>query len=470
MKISIGLLFLSVAIATAANNYVRVCYYTNWAQYRPPPMKFFPENLDPFLCTHVIYAFAKLGRDSTLQMYEWNDDKMYPRMMALKQQNADLKVLLAVGGWNHENGATSKFSVMVNSDSKRKAFIDSSVAMLRKWGFDGLDLDWEYPGGRGNSPASDKQKFTQLCKELIDAFDRDAAERQLPRLMLTAAVAAGFKTIDAGYEAAKIAKYLDILNLMAYDLHGNWEKITGHHTAMEDDGVNDPEDASRNKLTVEYAVKHWTSLGFPANKIALGMGTYGRAFKLKSADVNGLGAPKADWSNPPKGQYTREAGFLSYYEICKWGLTVVKDNVVKSPYGYKGQDWIGFDDQDSLKYKVNKLIKGQGLAGAMFWALDLDDFKGVCGEGKYPLITAVAKELGGYTPPPQPSVGPKPDTTMAPPPTKGPSKGPNTDKPKTSGPSKGCRAIGAWANSGMDAWCKANCPRGNCPPSHCKCD
>ena len=131
-----------------------------------------------------------------------------------------------------------KFSVMVNSDSNRKAFIDSSVALLRKWGFNGLDLDWEYPGSRdsGKNHPGDKQRFTQLCSELMAAFERDAAERQQPRLMLTAAVAAGKPTIDAGYEIAKIGKIVDILNLMTYDLHGTWDGMTGHHTAMASDG------------------------------------------------------------------------------------------------------------------------------------------------------------------------------------------------------------------------------------------
>lgn len=119
----------------------------------------------------------------------------------------------------------------------------------------------------------------------------------------------------------------------------------------------------------------------PCKKIVLGLGTYGRVFKLSNPSQNGLGAPAKGKATP--GKYTREGGFLSYYEICKMGLTVVQDNVAKAPYGYINDQWVGYDDKASLNLKVNTLIKGKNLLGAMFWALDLDDFKGsFCGQGK----------------------------------------------------------------------------------------
>ena len=94
----------------------------------------------------------------------------------------------------------------------------------------------------------------------------------------------------------------------------------------------------------------------------------------------------------------------------------------------------------------------------MFWSLDLDDFKGnQCGEGKYPLMKAVANALGGYTPRPEPTQGPRPETTKTPTKTK------KLDGGK-------CRATGAFRdNARMNEWCAKNCARGNCPSAYCEC-
>lgn len=80
--------------------YKLVCYFTNWSQYRPDPAKFFPKDVDPCLCTHLIYAFATMN-DNKIAPYEWNDiDVLYPQFLALKERNKDLVNLLAIGGWN----------------------------------------------------------------------------------------------------------------------------------------------------------------------------------------------------------------------------------------------------------------------------------------------------------------------------------------------------------------------------------
>lgn len=85
-----------------------VCYYTNWAQYRPAGGKFFPEDVDANLCTHLIYSFAKLTGASELGTFEWNDESMYQRVFALKAQNPNLKIMIAVGGINLINFALQK--------------------------------------------------------------------------------------------------------------------------------------------------------------------------------------------------------------------------------------------------------------------------------------------------------------------------------------------------------------------------
>lgn len=364
-----------------------VCYFTNWAWYRPGSGKYLPEDINPDLCTHIVYGFAVLDYENLIikahDSWADFDNRFYERVVAFKKKGK--KVSLAIGGWNDSAG--DKYSRLVNSPSARRRFIQHVLDFLEKHNFDGLDLDWEYPVcwqvDCSKGPPSDKAAFGDFVRELHAAF--------APRgLLLSAAVSPSKTVVDAGYDVPALGESLDWVAVMTYDYHGQWDKKTGHVAPL----YFHPED-DFSYFNANYSINYWIQEGVPRRKIVMGMPMYGQSFQLAQASVNGLNA-----AAPGPGQagaYTRAAGFLAYYEICdrvlNQGWTVVQDAERRmGPYAFKGNQWVGFDDIDMIELK-SKYIRENDLGGGMIWALDLDDFRGLCGQGSHPLLNTIRRVL-----------------------------------------------------------------------------
>ncbi|CAG9861937.1 unnamed protein product [Phyllotreta striolata] len=416
---------LSESYSSAASTSHVVCYHGNWYSYKNGNGKYTPENIDPNLCTHIIYSFLGLKADGTIYHIEdWLDLEggNLEKFVALRNKNKNLKVLVALGGWNH----SKNFGAVAASPAARARFLKTSLELIERFGLDGLDFDWEYPTKRDGSSPADYQNFITLLKEFKEEFEKRG-------LLLTIAVSASPSSVNSSYDVPKVSKYVDLINVMAYDLNGAWNKVTGHNAPLY---ASSKETGAQRELNVDAAISNWLAQGAAPEKLVLGIPTYGRAFRLASTSDVSLGAPASGPGD--QGKYTGESGFLGYNEIVELrqegGWTYVWDDEQKVPHMYKGLQWVGFDDVEAVTTKV-KYAQEKNLGGVMVWALETDDHHGLSGI-KNPLLTAISKQLDRKVP-----AGDDP-TTVTPSGAGGESSKPPTVTP--SAPSSGvCTSTGS---------------------------
>ncbi|XP_003376274.1 putative chitin binding Peritrophin-A domain protein [Trichinella spiralis] len=353
--------------------YIRGCYFTNWAQYRPGEGKYFPENFEPHLCDYITYSFKAI----TFRNFEWNDvSRLYPSLM----------------NWWSDYGYTvsfRKFKLISGSDENRKTFSESAIKFCRLYDFDGLDIDWEYP-----DTSTDKKNLVLLSRVLLQKFTEESIQSGKPRLLLTSAVTANHVKADIGYDVPELAKLWDFMNLMSYDLRGAWDPITGMNSPLFSRSTDQ---AHVKKWNIADAAYHYYKRGMPKEKIIIGLATYGRGWKLKNRSDISVGAATIGASDSTK--YVREPGVCSYYEVCEMLQTGGKrywDHQTRSPYLVKDDQWFSYDDPQSFREKL-EWLKTEGYGGAFVWTLDFDDFNGVfCPENngkRYPLISLMSEIL-----------------------------------------------------------------------------
>ncbi|XP_045622862.2 endochitinase [Procambarus clarkii] len=389
----------------------RVCYYETWAVHRPEEVHYDIEDIPADLCTHLIYSFCGVS-NVTWEVMVLDPEldinaNGYRRFVALKEKYPDLKTMIAVGGWA-EGG--KKYSQMVSVDERRHTFVRSVVQLLTDYGFDGFDLDWEYPGAmdRGGAMA-DKDNYLKLVQELRAAFDSVGAGWDL-----TAAVPIAKFRLQEGYHVPELCSLLDAIHMMTYDLRGNWCGFADVHSMLYmRPGLDE---WSYETLNDNDGVLLWEEFGCYRDKLVLGTPFYGRTYTLGSPDNNGLHAPVKKWEGGGKpGPYTNATGTLAYFEICKMMVDDAAwedryDDVGLVPYTTKDDQWVGYEDPDSLKIKMD-YIKDMHLLGAMTWAIDQDDYLGWCNRGKNPMMTVIYEGMKDYIVPVSPTTTP---TTTSP--------------------------------------------------------
>lgn len=300
----------------AEKDRVVVAYVTSWSDVIP----------DPFCMTHINYAFGHVN--DTFDGVRVDNPQRLKDMVALKNVNPDLKVMLSVGGWG-----SGRFSEMAMDRKLRRSFADDCLRVVEEFGLDGIDIDWEYPtssaAGISYSP-EDTGNFTMLMKDLRQVLGDG--------LLLTFASAASAEYVDF----TAVEPYVDFVNIMAYDM----ATAPKHHSALYESEIS-------GGMTSDKAARAHMAAGMPAHKLVLGMPFYGRG-SGRYADFNDFKDIKKD---------------IEAYEI--W------DEKAQVPYiaDTDGTLIVGYDNPRSLKIKCG-YIKANGLRGAMYWDYDGDDADG----------------------------------------------------------------------------------------------
>jgi len=318
----------------------------------------------------------------------------FNQLRKLKAMYPHLRVMLSLGGWTQ----SFRFSDAALPEN-RQAFVASCIDMFMRGDlepgisaagvFDGLDIDWEYPGSCGDTcdyRDADRENFPALLAEFrtqLAALEAEveAATGQRPEYLLTIAAPAGqayYDPIDIG----AIHSYLDWINIMAYDFHGGWEPAgpANHHASLYQSPC-DQADADWG----DKAVGAYLDGGVPGSKLLLGVPFYGRGWRGVTAVDDGLCQAAR---GVPRGAY--EKGVNDFEVLESAGDPGFWDDDTATHWTYDGNEFWSYDDARSIGVKAD-YVNARGLRGLMFWELSGDSPDGA-------LLDALRSRLGNPGP------------------------------------------------------------------------
>ncbi|KAI0071673.1 hypothetical protein K474DRAFT_1606521 [Panus rudis PR-1116 ss-1] len=354
----------------------QAAYFTNWGIYGA---NFQPTDINPSPLSLILYSFADVSPDTgaiSLTDSYADEQKHFPgdswdeagnnlygclkqarerflsliptRLYLLKLKNRNLKVTLSIGGWTYSQSGHFNF---VTDAGKRTTFVNSALKLVEDYGFDGIDIDFEYPNG-----AAQGQGFADLLTSLRTAFDNlQKTKGDATPYLLSAAVPAGEENY-VNLVIPQMDKALNYWNLMAYDYAGSWLTWADNQANLYG--------GTRTNVSTDKAVKYYLAHGATASKINVGIPIYGRAFE----ETNGIGS-----SYNGIGPGTTEAGIYSYKVLPLAGAQVFENLTDVTSYSYDSakKELVSYDTPHIASLKAQYVVTN-GLGGSMFWDLSTD--------------------------------------------------------------------------------------------------
>lgn len=376
MKIhSILLFFVLIFLPTRIDANIKVfAEYPSWATLNN---NYHIHQLPVEKITHLIYNHANITEEGNISLgYAYYDImNSYPgdsyqdvnykgsfnQLRLMKESNPHLKSIIALGGWDH----SQNYPKVAASAKKRKQFIQSALAFVKKYQFDGILIDWRYPGVKlYNIPDSGSEDYKNLAKLITEL--KEAIKTEAPNLSLSVIALPRTSALDK-WLFDSIKDDIDYLILAAFELAGAWVPYSTHASPLYLVKSNHPKAGEED--SVDTLVQYFLNKGIPAQKLVVMISSAGRSWSgttglYKTAKSIPRGTfDSQDESIPPFGIYSREYVLDRLKDRdykYKW------DDKAKAAYLYSenklGGHFISFEDALSIREKLN-YIKANDLAG-----------------------------------------------------------------------------------------------------------
>ncbi|XP_036330312.1 chitinase-like protein Idgf5 [Rhagoletis pomonella] len=426
--------FIILLFLVSTQSAKMICYYDSSSHIREGPAQLSLQDLEPALqfCQYLIYGYAGIDPES-YQLRPLNKEldvarNHYHAITNLRRKYPQLLIFLSVGGDrdHFDEIVDNPYISLLENQAHRNTFVNSALAVLKAYDFDGLDLAWQFPKNHpivvenrfkkawktfkgwftGRKVVDEKAEehkgqFATLVHELKDAFRNDG-------LMLTLTM---LPHVDADLfiDIPRVVPMVDYVNLGSYDFQTPERdpKVADHTAPIYEMFERDP------THNIDYQVQYWLNNSAPSNKINVGVPAYGRSWVMtRDSGITGYPPIEHTEGPGPAGKQINIPGLMSWPEICE---TLQRDKELDGEdaalrkvgdprqrygsYAYRSADvdglyglWVGYEEPSTAAIKA-AYVYAKGLGGVALFDLSLDDFRGQCAGEKYPILRSIKFKL-----------------------------------------------------------------------------